>query len=181
MSDEIIVSTKEKPGDYDAIETAKPGEPIFTLQGGDPFAPNTIDRWVRLARRAALKMPEDSADRIKLLRKATVAEQVAWKFRDYREGNHQEEAQKEVDVKSDPFADDSHVQLVRASQRLNNAVGEGVLIIEYLEGLSRDDRLPEDEQARFADEANVLREGVEILRQSAISLEPRRQFQDRKS
>ncbi len=80
MSDEPLISTKETVGDYDAIETAKPGEPIFTLQGGDPFSPDTILHWAGLARAAGLvaDKPEDAA---KLLKKATAAEQVAWAFR----------------------------------------------------------------------------------------------------
>lgn len=76
MSDEPIPATRDRLGSYDAIATAKPDEPLFPLQGGDPFAPPAISRWVELARAAAFAEP-DPAKAEKLLRKASDAEQIA--------------------------------------------------------------------------------------------------------
>lgn len=110
MSDEIHIATKDKVGDYDAIETAKPGEPLFPIQGGDPLGPPTVLHWVELARgraRAILngelvdfkptkKTPEylptaaDIERAEKLLTKATAAEMVAWAMKDYQRGGVEE-------------------------------------------------------------------------------------------
>ena len=40
---------------YDAHQTLKPGEPHFTLQGGDPLAPKAISYYADLIRKDALK------------------------------------------------------------------------------------------------------------------------------
>ena len=85
MTDQII-STKEEVGTYDAIETAKPGEPLFALQGGDPLAPLCVMIWAWKARKLARAMDEDDKARAALLRKASAAEEVAWAMRDYQKG-----------------------------------------------------------------------------------------------
>lgn len=85
MTDQII-STKDQIGTYDAIETAKPGEPLFPLQGGDPLAPLCVMIWAWKARKLARTMEEDDKARIKLLRKASAAEEVAWAMREYQAG-----------------------------------------------------------------------------------------------
>ncbi|HLC07973.1 MAG TPA: hypothetical protein VJK06_01665, partial [Methyloceanibacter sp.] len=122
MTDDPILSTKDRIGDYDAIASAKPGEPLFGLQGGDPFAPNAIERWARLARQAALKM-SDGEDRDKLLKKATAAELVAWKFREYYATTARGEAYEEDAPPAPTFASedvtDRAVILARAADRLH--------------------------------------------------------------
>lgn len=85
MSEQII-STKDQVGTYDAIETAKPGEPLFPLQGGDPLAPFCVMVWAWKARKLARTLPEDDKRRDKLLRKASAAEEVAWAMKDYQAG-----------------------------------------------------------------------------------------------
>ena len=47
------MSTKDEPGPLDGLLTAKPGEPIFTLQGGDPLAAPLVREWARQARERA--------------------------------------------------------------------------------------------------------------------------------
>lgn len=47
MSEQII-ATKDQIGSYDAIESLKPGEPVFPLQGGDPLAPLCTMVWANL-------------------------------------------------------------------------------------------------------------------------------------
>lgn len=87
MTDQII-STKDQIGSYDAIETLKPGEPVFPLQGGDPLAPLCVMIWAWKARRLARTMDEaeQAKDIARLLRKASAAEEVAWAMRDYQKG-----------------------------------------------------------------------------------------------
>lgn len=85
---DMIISTKEQVGTYDAIETLKPGEPVFPLQGGDPLAPLCVMIWAWKARKLARTLDRDiDAKEIdRLLRKATSAEEVAWAMRDYQRG-----------------------------------------------------------------------------------------------
>jgi hypothetical protein len=90
MSDENIeVSTKERIGVYDAIETAKPGEPLFPIQGGDPLGPKTVEFWADEARKMARRLAEQGDEkRAKaLLDKATSAEAVAWEMQAYQRGD----------------------------------------------------------------------------------------------
>lgn len=85
---ETIVSTKEQVGTYDAIETAKPGEPLFPLQGGDPLGPVCVMFWAWKARKLArtLDPDADAKEIARLLRKASAAEEVAWAMKDYQQG-----------------------------------------------------------------------------------------------
>lgn len=78
-------ATKDTLGEYDAIETAKPGEPLFPLQGGDPFAPPTVQFWVDLCRKAGMR-EEDPKKAEALLRKASDAERIGWLMMDYQRG-----------------------------------------------------------------------------------------------
>lgn len=114
---ESTVSTKDHPGEYDALETAKPDEPIFVVQGGDPRGPRTVQFWADYARacaRACLQGakvrvgdtpftlhdgPEnyepsqaDEREAEKLLKKATNAEQVGWAMQAYQRGEGEEQA-----------------------------------------------------------------------------------------
>lgn len=85
---ETIVSTKDQVGTYDAIETLKPGEPVFPLQGGDPLGPICVMFWAWKARKLARTLdPDKDAKEIdRLLRKASAAEDVAWAMKDYQSG-----------------------------------------------------------------------------------------------
>jgi hypothetical protein len=79
------VATRDTVGEYDAIETAKPGEPLFPIQGGDPFGPRTVQFWVDLCRRAGMA-EQDPKKSEALLRKASDAERIAWLMQDYQRG-----------------------------------------------------------------------------------------------
>jgi hypothetical protein len=87
VTDEPVISTKDQVGDYDAIETLKPGEPVFPLQGGDPFAPACIELWVEQCRAAARDVEEEDVEKRKaLLTKALNAEHVLWACIAYQRG-----------------------------------------------------------------------------------------------
>lgn len=92
-----IISTIDRAGEYDAIATAKPGEPLFPLQGGDQFAPECVLLWARRAREHADVLAAEAegtrskrkADKLReqvdhLRRKATSAEEVAWAMQEYQ-------------------------------------------------------------------------------------------------
>jgi hypothetical protein len=111
MTDSSPISTKETPGPFDGFARAKPGEPIFTLQGGDPFGAPLVLLWTDLERRRAsgLLMDQDfiirtvekiarlvedevcepiapDKERAMLLR-ATEAERIAWAMQEYFRGD----------------------------------------------------------------------------------------------
>jgi hypothetical protein len=120
----VIVSTKEIAGTYDALETAKPGEPIFVLQGGDMFAPATVQHWADLARRAGMA-ETDQVKAVRLLEKASAAEIVGWTMRAYQRGEESGQAQAEKRVPSPDgltLADNQATQqMVAATAKLHNA------------------------------------------------------------
>lgn len=87
-SPDPIVTTKNNPGSYDAIGSAKADEPLFPIQGGDPFGPPTVLHWVKLCRQAGMD-ETDPKKAERLLRKATDAETVAWAMMAYQRGEQE--------------------------------------------------------------------------------------------
>lgn len=165
MTDEPLLSTKDRLGEYDAFETAKPGEPLFALQGGDPFAPATILHWADLARTAARK--EAKPDRAAaLFRKAANAELVAWAMEEYQRGVDYEAGQEARAADEAAMAIDSNVVLARGVDRINNAIYE---LLELADHEAMDAHTPE---------RGRLREAAAILRAVAKRIEPRRHMRE---
>lgn len=162
MSEDIVVSTKDRPGTMDAIETAKPGEPLFTLQGGDPLAPTTIMFWANLARTAALaERNRDKAHH--MLRKASIAEAVAWAFQDYQRGEG-DEAEAAAEAAAAAIAgDELKAALAKLADKLHNALAEANDVAEALGGLGT-----------FEDPIRRIGEAVLFLKRAANDIEPRR-------
>lgn len=97
-------ASKINPAPLDAYETAKPDEPIFTLQGGDPLSAPLVRQWAYLARIRAgqpsnqswindllfvaqsTNVAHDPDACRNLLIRATEAEQVSWHMDGYRRG-----------------------------------------------------------------------------------------------
>lgn len=178
--------TDDEP--YDAHETAKPDEPTFTVQGGDPIGYHTVQYWADAARglaRAILNgrhvhfepteadpeytpTAQDMAAADSWLRKATSAEAKGWDMRAYLKGQFEApqavratysgEAAAEVD----PDLDLRRSRIVRSSQ-LNNAVA---IVHEVAEALAAWRLLPEAEVR--------LRESVEAIKLTALELDPRK-------
>jgi hypothetical protein len=106
-----LEATKSDPAPLDAFETAKPDEPIYTLQGGDPLSSPLLRIWAHFARiqagiipprgiegifeeilRAANNNePESEAGKDDLLVRATQTEQISWLMDNYRKGYSIEE------------------------------------------------------------------------------------------
>jgi hypothetical protein len=102
----VIEATKSNPAPLDAFETAKPYEPIWTVQGGDPLGAPLLRIWAIFARiqadiipeqgseaiyseilRAAREnIPDDKRNREDLLVRATQTEEISWTFDEYRKG-----------------------------------------------------------------------------------------------
>lgn len=163
-------STKERPGEYDAIETAKPGEPLFPIQGGDPIGPLVVMFWAWKARQLARRMDEDSKERSYLLRKATSAESVAWSMREYQKGENDVAGVRASYTDDGPPLVIEHGDRVKIRQaliagvgHLNNAIGIAQEVAEMLDaaGLS--------EFAR-----DEILAGIDCLKTAAKTIEPRR-------
>lgn len=168
---ETHISTKDKPGDYDAIETLKPGEPVFPIQGGDPLGPKTVQFWADSARELA-RTVENEKQRDSLLRKATMAEQVGWAMTEYQAGQQplagERATYNEAEEQEGPgldLADRIAIRraLIEGASAIHNAVG---IAKEVEETLARLDLHPE-EQAKILD----LIAGLQAV---AATIEPRR-------
>lgn len=170
-AEEIIVSTKARAGPFDALVTAKPGEPIFVVQGGDPFGPPTVLHWARLAREAGLA--ETNRKRAKrLLRKATNAEEVAWAMQAYQRGETVAPAEEAPTYYSGNTATadaeaarERHAMLVKGCDKLHNSVAESNDFAEALAGI---DMHPEA--------VTKIKAAVALLKEAAAEIEPRHQL-----
>lgn len=159
--DEPQFSTKDKPGAYDAIETAKPGEPLFPIQGGDPFGPPTVQYWADLARAAALELDEDDPKRARLLDKALSAEQVGWAMQAYQR-------REEIDALTTGRATYSGDQQVETRLWRAGLISGTKHLREAASSFSdAADHLP-------ADQAEALRAVVDKINGIATDYEPRR-------
>lgn len=176
MNDEPQISTKDRPGVYDAIETAKPGEPLFPIQGGDPFGPSTVQFWVDQCRRAGMR-EEDPVRARELLEKASSAEHVVWAMQEYQRGVVAEAQPEGTPAPAKPSysnwtdpadAETKQARAIRASrieaaQMLSQAVS---VASEAVEMLKKNRVCPEAEAA--------IREALEAVRAAAMEVEPRR-------
>lgn len=136
MTDEVVPP-------LDAYATAKPDEPIWTVQGGDPLGGPLLRIWAVFARiragvikggetnvifeqilKAANKNPpENEREKDDLLVRATLTEQISWDMDAYRKGNHHVEQEEEVaPIALDRI--DLHDLKVRAAQKLSSFRGE---------------------------------------------------------
>lgn len=166
---ESHISTKDKPGDYDAIETAKPDEPLFAIQGGDPLGPKTVLFWASEARKAAGEIENDK-ERERLLRKATMAEDVAWAMQEYQRGIEpvagvrSSYADESVTLPGDPTERiKSRAAMIAGVGRLHNAIGIAKDVEETLT------KMEQHPQAQA-----IILSGIDYLKAAADEIEPRR-------
>lgn len=96
-----MTSTIETPGAFDALEKAKPDEPIFPLLAHDPCAPGAITEWCRLRRNWALKIwgadDASAADKVRLaaeLAQCANAEAIALQMTDWASEHAEVEGQR---------------------------------------------------------------------------------------
>ena len=177
-----IISTIDRAGEYDAIATAKPGEPLFPLQGGDQFAPECVLLWARRAREHADVLAAEAegtrskrkADKLRaqvehLRRKATSAEEVAWAMQEYQRGELAavETAPKSYGGVEHDAERDSIATLSGICDRIYNSVAE---LTDAAEALGK---LPEHEFGGRSI-ATVI---VPTLNDIVATVEPRRHLQ----
>lgn len=88
-----LIPTIETPGAFDALEKARPGEPIFPLLGHDPDAPATVLFWVdRRRKRLNAGLVEETTEKLREeLAQCTDAEIIAHEMRRYRIGQPDED------------------------------------------------------------------------------------------
>lgn len=139
---------EEAVAPLDAYATAKPDEPTFTLQGGDPLAAHLVRAWAALARIRAGVMgatglaagdilgdcaiaagdavEHDEREQENLLIRATAAEEVSWQMDAYLKGQpFKAETEVVVDDTPEELARiDLHDYRVRAAQKINNMVAD---------------------------------------------------------
>lgn len=143
MTDE---NTKAHPGPFDGMESAKPDEPVFTLQGGDPLAPELVRGWAEKARERAIQLRKDGKEEKAdaLLIKATEAEKISWNMESYAKGEKEVRAHEEGQDDSQGYLGGSlpedtarraqrHRLLRAAADRLSNAGSEGCDWADQLE------------------------------------------------
>lgn len=138
----------------DAYATAKPDEPTWTVQGGDPLGGPLLRVWAVFARVQAgvivpgavdnvfeqlLKgannnVPDTDRGKDELLIRATQTEQVSWDMDAYLKGNLNREEEEEK-LEQTLAELDLHDARVRAAQALSNYAGGITEIIEALEPL----------------------------------------------
>jgi hypothetical protein len=169
----------------DAYATAKPDEPTFTLQGGDPLAGPLVRTWAFLARRRAglarfeqgsfselieaaigNSVEHDEQEHNNLLVRATAAEQVSWSMDDYRRGNHHTDKPTEAaDTHLNELQRiDLHDMKVRIAQKLSSFAGA---MVEMAQELSDRGYQDEDTLEHMAQVSGFLRSLNETI-------EPRR-------
>lgn len=84
-------NTKSRPGEFDALEKARPDELIFTLLERDPCAPGTIAYWCDLRRKRATAITDDDA-RLQELRQVSEAEFIGMTMLERQKGQASNEA-----------------------------------------------------------------------------------------
>lgn len=166
MGDEVIVSTRERPGSYDAIETAKPGEPLFPIQGGDPLGPRVVQFWADEQRKQALECA-DQKQRDSMLKKATQAEQVGWAMTAYQKGEKEIEGKparyNDQEEERDEATRTARAILIKGVGQLHNSLAIAADVADELAKLRT-----------HADAEITIREAIALLKRAALEIEPRR-------
>lgn len=176
---EAPISTKETPGPFDGFASAKAGEPIFTLQGGDPLAWRLVGVWVWRVRKMALSLrgskPKDKKAQKQadsMLIKATEAERIGWAMKEYLRG-----AAGELDKK--PKAEASYSGYVEPDDVIARRERSAALMalaknLEEAKYYVNETALGLDALGEHPEAASALREIVPQLDGIAKSIRPNR-------
>ena len=179
------MNAEEVVAPLDAYATAKPDEPTFTLQGGDPLAPALVREWALLARVRAGLIPDasgilgqaleaaamhsvrdDERERDSLLVRATAAEEVSWAMDAYQKGEHATDKPSEAqDTHLDELQRiDLHDLKVRVASKLSNFRCEMIEMCEALEKAGFTDEEPRADFKTLAYNLGLLNQMIEPRR-----------------
>jgi hypothetical protein len=184
--------TEEVVAPLDAYATAKPDEPTWTAQGGDPLAAPLLRVWAAFARlqsgivtpglldgifsqlrNAAIKNPPKERERDSLLIRATQTEQVSWQMDEYRKGGHTVQREEKADSHIDEMARiDLHKARLLASEKVSYMRGDlEEILVELVPSWLAAGGGPEIEAM-----IPELRDVIDRLRDVYQEIEPRRLF-----
>lgn len=122
ISPQKLAATKEQPSALDGYERAKPGEPIFTLQGGDPLAVEMTKEYISRRRRAALEIEDSQKQEAELMR-CMEAERTLWAMQEYLRSGKAAQVDERAAL-SEPAAIDLHDRRVRAAGKVSYMRGD---------------------------------------------------------
>lgn len=145
MPGDVLISTREGPGEFDALAKLRPGEPYFALIGRDRLATPLVILWAERNRVRALREFSDglidSDTRNHELAKSTQAEETAWAMADYKAGYKDVPETREtvsytghVLPEETKRSDERQRACARAVAALNNAIAEATDYLPFMEG-----------------------------------------------
>ncbi|MGL5735484.1 MAG: hypothetical protein ACRCYS_11510 [Beijerinckiaceae bacterium] len=176
-----MTSTKAEPGPFDAMEKARDDEPVFTLLGRDPDAPDTIKAWVERRRKRLLQeggAQDEETIRGELIQ-CTEAETIAWAMNNWRKGKSEEPAVMErvgySGISLSPSDADTkahalralHADLCEAAFYTNNA-------IEKLAAMEITDAQLHTMMGKLGIPVFTLSDALEIIQEADKAIAPRR-------
>jgi hypothetical protein len=132
---DLLINTRDNPGEFDALISLREGEQYFALVGRDRLAPPLIIKWAEQNRARALadfnRSAIDEEERERELRKSAQAEEIAWSMVEWKDGHAQAAETHEKPAYSGYVASEEQAakdrllrQQADARGALNNAVGE---------------------------------------------------------
>lgn len=178
------MSTKTEPSPLDAFDTAKPNEPIWTVQGGDPLGGPLLRVWAIFARIQAKAIPKqgleyvfeqllsaanksaprNKKDRKALLVRATETELISWSMDEYLKGHAIEEEEVPVQHFDEFERLDIHDLRRRTAQLISNFFSE---LSDHCEELQRHGWVTPDLNSKIArtiSDLKFLREQFDVKR-----------------
>ena len=191
MTDEAI-PTKEEPGPFDGMENAKPGEPVFTLQGGDPLAAPLVQLWADAARKRAgvgagnstvlagdlTKLIRAACEQVgdhkreELLLRATEAEAISWEMDAYRKG------EKFVEKATESYSGYVQSQESKDAAKRTRSLYDLAQNLEEAKFHANETRMALEAAGEFPDAAATLVRIVGELDGVATAIRPKRRADD---
>lgn len=184
MTDDFV-PTKEEPGPFDGMENAKPGEPVFTLQGGDPLSAPLVQLWADAARvragsgtldassfaKLAQVATTDQAGKHKreeLLLRATEAEGIGWAMDAYRK------AEQVVERVTESYSGHVQSEESKAEAKRQQGLHDLAQRLEEAKYHANETADALDAMEGFHDLAEMLRATVGQLDAVAVAIRPKR-------
>lgn len=186
---EVLTPTKEHPAPLDAFETAKPDEPIWTVQGGDPLGPPLLRIWAWAARIRAGVIDPSIPDQESITRdivaaahdhnvahddkevrnlkvRATATEEISWTMEEYAKGQlNSDQPSAAAETHLDELTRiDLHDLRIRFISKLGNAIFELREMGKALRDKGYDNVSLFDGIEKAADDLDHIREVVEPRR-----------------